>query len=271
MAGAALKTKSVVPAGEQVHDRGRFRFFGASVRAALRPGLYSEHRWVCPDQFKGLGWYCFRGLAFDSAMSPMLRGPIPGRLRRKVPSALLMFVDGQRFWTVFGFGVALLAIYGPLVGPSDHDGFRYLLLPVLSPWVPALYYKLRPINSYSGYRGRWHDLGGMIGKDRTDVEARRLVELLQSGEGQAAVTRLAIMSSAMLFVPMALVSIALWSSLTWTFWSRWLFFSVSMSIIGCWIAVFTQIISWGVRTWADRISEETRADFCPLEVAGRPQ
>ena len=81
-----------------------------------------------------------------SAMSPMLRGPIPGRLRRKVPSALLMFVDGQRFWIVFGFGLALLAIYGPIVGTPDYDGFRYLLLPVLSPWVPALYYKLRPVN-----------------------------------------------------------------------------------------------------------------------------
>jgi hypothetical protein len=71
-----------------------------------------------------------------------------------------MFVDGQRFWTVFGFGVALLAIYGPLVGPPDHDGFRYLLLPVLSPWVPALWYKLCPINPYSGYRGRWQNLVG---------------------------------------------------------------------------------------------------------------
>jgi hypothetical protein len=47
-----------------------------------------------------------------------------------------------------------LAIYGPLVGPPDHDGFRYLLLPVLSPWVPALYYKLRPINPYSRSDGR---------------------------------------------------------------------------------------------------------------------
>jgi hypothetical protein len=185
----------------------------------------------------------------------MLRGPIPGRLRRKVPSALLMSVDGAPFWTIFGLSLALLGIYGPIVGTADHDGFRYLLLPLLCPWVPALYYKLRPIHPYSGYRGRWGDLGPMIGKDKTDAEAKGLVDLLRSNEGQAALTRVAILTSMALFVPMVLVSLALWGSLTWTFWSRWLFFGLSLSVIGCWIAVFTQIISWGVRTWAQTIVE----------------
>ena len=186
----------------------------------------------------------------------MLHGTIPGRLRRKVPSALLMFVDGQRFLTIFGLGLVLIGIYGPLVGAPDHDGFRYLLLPLLCPWVPALYYKRRPIHPYSGYRGRWGDLGPMIGKDETDAEAKGLVDLLRSGDGQAAMTRVAIRSSMVLFVPKSLVSMVLWGSLTWTFWSPWLFFSIGMGVIGCWIAVFTQIISWGVRTWADRINEE---------------
>ncbi len=167
-----------------------------------------------------------------------------------------MGVDGARFWTIFGLGLALVGIYGPVVGAPDHDGFRCLLLPLLSPWVPALYYKLRPIHPYSGYRGRWGGLGPMIGKDERDAEAKRLVELFRSDEGQAAVTRVAMLSSMVLFVPMALVSSALWGSLTWTFWSRWLFFGVSLSLIGCWIAVFTQILSWGVRTWADRINAE---------------
>ncbi len=167
-----------------------------------------------------------------------------------------MGVDGARFWTIFGLGLALVGIYGPVVGAPDHDGFRCLLLPLLSPWVPALYYKLRPIHPYSGYGGRWGDLGPMIGKDERDAEAKRLVELFRSGEGQAAVMRVAMLSSMVLFVLMALVSIAFWGSLTWTFWSRWLFFGVSLSVIGCWIAVFTQILSWGVRTWADRINAE---------------
>ena len=190
----------------------------------------------------------------------MLRGAIPGRLRRKIPSALLMGVDGARFWTIFGLGLALVGIYGPVVGAPDHDGFRYLLLPLLSPWVPALYYKLRPIHPYSGYRGRWGDLGPMIGKDERDAEAKRLVELFRSDEGQAAMTRVAVLSSMVLFVPMALVSMALWGSLTWTFWSRWLFFGVSLSLIGCWIAVFTQILSWGVWTWASDFVEANRHD-----------
>ena len=69
-------------------------------------------------------------------------------------------------------------------------------------------------------------------------------------------THVAIRSSMVLFVPMALVSLTLWDSLTWTFWSRWLFFGVSLSVIGCWIAVFTRTLSWGVRTWADRINAE---------------
>jgi hypothetical protein len=188
-------------------------------------------------------------------MKPTQGGRIPGRLRRKVPSALLMFVDGRWFWTAFGLGLALLAIYGPIVGVPDHDGFRYLILPLLCPWIPSLYYKLRPIHPYSGYRGRWHNLGGMIGKDQTDAEAKSLVELLQSAEGQAAITRSAVIISILLFIPMVLVCIVLGPSLTWTFWSDWLFFGVSMSIIACWIIVFTQTINWGVRTWAARIGQ----------------
>jgi hypothetical protein len=188
-------------------------------------------------------------------MTATLRGRIPGRLRRKIPPALLMFVDGRWFWTIFGLGLALFAIYGPIVGVPDHDGLRYLILPLLCPWIPASYYKLRPIHPYSGYRGRWHNLRGMIGKDQTDPEAKQLVELFQSAEGQAAMTRSAITISVLLFAPMAVACIALRDSLTWTFWSKGLFLSIGMSVIACWITLFTQIVSWGVRTWAARIGQ----------------
>lgn len=183
----------------------------------------------------------------------MLRpSKIPGRLRRKVPSALLMFVDGRRFMTIFGLGLALFGIYGPVAGPPSHDGLRYLLLSLLCPALPTLYYKLRPVQPYSGYRGRWGDLGPMIGKDERDAEARQLRDLMRSAEAQGAMTRIGVRMAVILFVPMAIASAVLWPSLSWTLWSQVLFMSLVLGMIGCWIAVFAQLIGWGVTTWAAR-------------------
>ena len=164
-----------------------------------------------------------------------------------------MFVDGRHFMTIFGLGLALLGIYGPVVGPVSHDGLRYLLLPLLFPSLPALYYKLRPVQPYSSYRGRWGELGPMIGKDERDAEARQLRDLMQSAEAQGAMTRIGVRMAASLLVPMAIASAVFWSSLSWMLWSQALFISLGFGIIGCWIAFFAQLIGWGVTTWAARV------------------
>jgi hypothetical protein len=62
---------------------------------------------------------------------------IPERLRRKVPSALLMLADEHVSLTFFGLGLAILFLYGPVAGIPDHNGLRYLLGPPICASVPA--------------------------------------------------------------------------------------------------------------------------------------
>ena len=177
-------------------------------------------------------------------------GPVPGYLRRKVPSALLMLVDGRKFIEILGLGLALILIYGPIVGPPDHNAISYLVAPLICPWIPAIYYLLRPIRPYSGYRGRWGTLGGMIGKDKTDPEAARLTALFASSDARAYILRAALRMSAILFAPLAVTALIAWQSLTWTLSSPDQFPGFAGGFIGSYIALFADVISWGILTWA---------------------
>ena len=181
---------------------------------------------------------------------------VSGRFRRKVPPALLMFADGRKLWVVFGLGLALFGIYGPVVGPPDNDGWRYLLGPLILPWLPAIYYFFRPIRPYSGYRGRYGDLTGMIDKDETDPEAARLSALFRSDGARRFMMRTALTHSAILFAPLALATLALGDSVAWNLWTPWLVPSAVLGLIGSTIAFFAEIIHWGVVTWGHEPAPE---------------
>ena len=179
---------------------------------------------------------------------------IPGSVRRKVPSALLGIADARTLIVVLGLGLALLMIYGPLVGQGDHNGWRYLLAPLVYPWVPAAYYIFRPVRPYSGYRGRWNNLGGLIDKDQSDLEAARLTALFQSAEARRYMVRTALRMSVILFVPLAVATLALGESVSWRPYSQWLFFSATCGVIGCTVAFFAETLHWGITTWAREAS-----------------
>jgi hypothetical protein len=163
---------------------------------------------------------------------------------------LLMMADGRKFWVPFGLGLALVMIYGPIVGPPDHNGLRYLIAPLICPWIPAAYYLLRPIRPYSGYRGRWGTLGGMVGKDKTDPEAARLTALFASPEARNYIRRVALRMSAILFAPLVITALFASESLTWTPLSLWQFQGFTVGLIGSSIALFADVIDWGIRAWA---------------------
>ncbi len=126
---------------------------------------------------------------------------------------------------------------------------RWPKFPRSGHWIPATYYFYRPIRPYSGYRGRWRDLAGMIGKDTTDLEARRLTDLFQSDDARRFTVRIGLRISGILFAPMALAAFILRYSLTWTLVSPEFFLSWSCAVIGCWIGVFSELLGWGIQTW----------------------
>src|SRR2546426_12679235 len=92
---------------------------------------------------------------------PANKVAVPPELRSKVSPALFTFVAEQRtFLKLFGTGLAVFALYGPIVKRPDHNGFRYLLGPWLCPSIVAIYYMVLPFRPYRGTRfsGRPRDI-----------------------------------------------------------------------------------------------------------------
>jgi hypothetical protein len=181
---------------------------------------------------------------------------IPGRLRRKVPTALLMAADGHVFWTIFGLGLAIFFLYGPVVGTPDHNGLRYLLGPLICPSIPAAWYIWRPLNPYSGYRGRWGTLGPMLWKDKTDPDCARLVELFRSDHARRFLIGAAQRMSLVMLIPLAVAAFVLRKNLNWSIPSFWQVQGLLGAMIGTWIAVFASLMTWGLRTWAVELAPE---------------
>jgi hypothetical protein len=173
-----------------------------------------------------------------------------------------MIADGHTFWTIFGLGLATFFLYGPVAGKPDHNGWRYLLAPLICPWVPAVWYIWRPLHPYSGYRGRWGTLGPMLWKDKTDPECARLVELLRSEDARRYQTATAQRFALMMFLPLAIAALVLRKQLDWSISSFWQMQGLLGAIIGTWIAVFANLLTWGLRTWASEVAPEA------LEAAG---
>ena len=52
---------------------------------------------------------------------------LPPELKVKISTGLAVMIgEHGAFLTIFGFGFAILMLFGPIVGPPDHNLFRYL-------------------------------------------------------------------------------------------------------------------------------------------------
>ncbi len=170
------------------------------------------------------------------------------QLRRKVPSFVLMFLEQRPFWLLFGIGLCIFSLYGPIIGrPADHNGFRYLLGPIVCPIPSFLYYWVHPFNPYRGPAARF---AGMIDRDKTDEEANRLVQVFQSPQARVFLARTTILLSAVLFLIMALITLAFRNSLNWLPVSSWLGQGLIGALIACFVTLGSAYIAWGLETWA---------------------
>jgi hypothetical protein len=167
-------------------------------------------------------------------------------LRRKVPPMLLMFDDQRTFWTLLGMGLAVLMLYGPVVGRRDHNALRYLLGPWLCPAVVAAYYYFKPFTPYSVGAARIAD---MVDDHTRDPDARRLVEVFQSKEARHFLVRATLKLSSRLFGIMMFLALLHWQSLTWTLTSSWLGGGLIGGWIGSFIVLMVEISHWGLERW----------------------
>lgn len=173
---------------------------------------------------------------------------IPVPLRKKIPSAVLMFLEQRVFWTIFGVCLSAFFLYGPFVGIGDHNGFNYFINPVIGPLVSALYYSFKPFNPYYGPAAKW---AGMVGKDLVDEDARRLVGVFRSGAARRMVWMTMIKISTLLLIIMGGTAGFFRNSINWAF----NVVDVPKGLIGCalgaFIAIATQYVSWGLREWGN--------------------
>ena len=174
--------------------------------------------------------------------------PISKTLERKVPPFVLALYRSRAFATPFYMFLFIFFLYGPVVQrTADHNGFRYLLGPLVCPILPVVYQILRP---YNPYRGTPAILAGMVGLDARDTDAQRLVAIFRSTEYRRFVFRTSLNMRIILFGCMLIVTLLSFRSLNWHAVSPWFGQGVIGGAIAFFCALGTEIVTWGVRKWA---------------------
>ena len=185
--------------------------------------------------------------SMTQASKVCLRPDIPVELRRKVPPFVLLGFNLRRFSVLFGLGLSVLFLYGPIFRHPDHNGIRYLVGPWLCPLLAAAYYLLLPFNPYRGIGAR---SAGLVDGNEHDSDAQRLVEIYQSKEARLFLVAVAFKTSAGLFVIMAVITFASRASIQWSLVSPWLVPGLLGCSIGSLITVGCYYVAWGIQKWA---------------------
>lgn len=173
---------------------------------------------------------------------------ISSELRKKAPQALVDIYPYRYLAQLFGllFGIFMIW-YGPI---SEHNGYAYILSPVIYPWISALYFILFPKNPYCGMvLGYSTKLNGL---DETDEDARRLVDIYRSPGARTFIIVNTLIIS-VLFVVIAMVFAAIhWHSIVWRLSMQ--SFGFNQIAFGCLLGSFLYIgigySVWGLRLWA---------------------
>lgn len=177
---------------------------------------------------------------------------LSSKLRKKVPPLIVgMFLSQRLFFTWLGIAFSAFILFGPVVGQPDHNGYLYLIGPFVGPIVPALYSILRPFNPYRGPGARF---GRMEYRDKSDPEAKRLVEVYRSKEARQFIWRSAAKVAGIVFLIMVILTLVVRNSLNWSFPSPGLAPGLLGGCLGSFLALSTEYIAWGLRTWTGQES-----------------
>jgi hypothetical protein len=173
-------------------------------------------------------------------------------LKRKVPPFLFTYFENRVFWTLFGIASGVFFLYGPIPARiADHNGYRYLFGPIVCMLPPILFYILKPFNPYRGALARY---SGMVDMDRRAPEAKRLVETFRSPAARRFILLTSVKISAIWLSIMAVITAACANSLNWSFRSPWLGQGLIGGCIASLVALGSEYIAWGVRTWMREVA-----------------
>jgi hypothetical protein len=149
----------------------------------------------------------------------------------------------------FGVALAVLILFGPVVGPHvDHNGWRYLVTPLLCAPVTATYFCLFPPNPYKGYSAR---AAGLLDLGSRDVNAARLVSLFRSKDARAVLWRATgqVVMIEVIAMTVLLIICAVTDRVVWTPSSSWLWQGIVGCCLGSFIAIGSDLFAWVTRTW----------------------
>jgi hypothetical protein len=177
----------------------------------------------------------------------------PRNLRDKIsPSLFLAYGRSGVFMKLFGIGLVAMGLHGTLVlHPGEqphHSGFMFLIGPWFFPVIVAIGYTFSPFRPYRGTRfvEKKRDI------DITDPVVMHLVELFKSTEARRHLwCRTFFEISGILFLVMGLLAVVHRHTLSWSL-SPVDFGGAGMAIGGSFIAMASDLIGWGLKTWAER-------------------
>lgn len=174
---------------------------------------------------------------------------IPANLARLLPPTVLMFWNQIPFSKWFGIALGCLILYGPIVGPqTDHNGWRWLVTPLVCPLIIGFYYRFWPPNVYSGYsalRAGLHDL------DKRDPDASRLIALFRSSEAHEFIWRTVGKVTLIELSVMGVLggATAAMNDVSWSGSASWLWQGVVGCLLGSFLAIGSDVFAWVLRSW----------------------
>ena len=168
-----------------------------------------------------------------------------GRHNLRIPFRLQMLFGSRRFFSMFAIGMAAFFLYGPIPArAADHNGYRYVLGPLVTAVVGLVLTLLFPYNPYSG-----RSEPSLKNLDQRDEDARRLVEIIRSAEYRRTAVVAAGQFALIVSVIMLCFAAMFYHSLSWTLKSPWMVCGFGGGLLFAWLFIKIRSISWALMEW----------------------
>lgn len=176
---------------------------------------------------------------------------VPANLRQVMTPSTRAFVDQYPISTWMGVAFASFSVLGPVFGPHvDFNGWRFLVLPIICPFLVLPYFRFLPPNHYRSWIARE---SGRYELDKRNSDAARWVSLLHTRAAHAALWRIAVKIGSVGFTIMilAMVVTSYAGLLNWSvrLTGDWFWQGLLGSAIGSFVAVGSEFFHWVVVSW----------------------
>jgi hypothetical protein len=175
---------------------------------------------------------------------------IPDQLAAKLPPVVLHFYERRKFWTSFGVGVNMLAVFGQVPAPARYSWYRYLIVPLLGPALGFVWHVTVPF-----------DLTRYVGNDRMieQLQPRSTANTIIQGDRSRGalgfLLRVALRLAVIQFSAGILPVLMHWHELNWFLSLAYLAELVACCSIGSTVALGSELVTWTVHEWLKDLAE----------------